>query len=82
MNINKFIIEYLKCIGFEEKDFVLKEGDSEFGYFISLIVDEGHPRIGSLLGKHGKNLKALEQLIIVAGRSVEVHPYFIVRFTQ
>jgi hypothetical protein len=81
MNI-KFIIEYLKCIGFEEKDFVLKEGDSELGYFISLIVDEGHPKIGSLLGKHRKNLKALEQLIIVAGRSSDIHPYFIVRFKQ
>jgi len=77
INITRFINEYLTALGFEEGEYKIKESDDEFGYFISIVVSDRHPRIGSLLGKHKQNFKALEQLVIVIGRLNDKHPYLI-----
>ena len=83
MRTIKFIEAYLQGLGFEAGDYVLKENeDSEFGSLISLTIKENHPKIGSLLGKHRKNLKALEQLIIVVGRNEGKTPYFVCKFLK
>jgi len=79
-NTTNFLKEYLRVIGFEGSDYDLKESqDDSFGYLISLKMSAAHPRVGILIGKDGRHLRSLKELLRVIGIAEGLKPYLIVK---
>ena len=78
-NTTTFLKSYLDMIGFDGMDYNLKETqDESFGYLISLRISKTHKKVGVFIGKDGRHLRSLKELLRVIGIAEGITPYLIV----
>jgi len=79
MRTTEFVKAYFISLGFEEKEFEIKESQDSLGYLISVVLKKDNPRIGIIIGKRGRNLRILKQLIRVIGFNERITPFLVLR---
>ena len=74
-----FLIAYLTAIDIDSSAYELKENQDTLGYLISLSISKDNPKVGILIGKKGRNLMLLKQLLRVIGFTERILPFLVVK---